>query len=125
MDRALSVWMTLLATSCCLSAAEAPALPGAKPVPRMQAVPLPHDQVSFERDGAEIARYHFGPDLRRPFVFPILGPLGRLTGARVRKRRGRTGQNMQPRAYGRHTLGQPAILVHFAPRTGGGPAWNR
>jgi len=77
MNRTLAVWLTLLAGSSCLSAAEAPALPGAKPVPRMQAVPLPHDQVSFERDGVEIARYHFGPDLRRPFVFPILGPLGR------------------------------------------------
>jgi hypothetical protein len=42
----------------------------------MQAVPLPYDQVSLQRDGAEIARYHFGPALHRPFVFPVVGPAG-------------------------------------------------
>ena len=47
------------------------------PVPRAQAVPQPYDQVSFQRDGREIARYHFGKDLRRPFVFPLVGPSGR------------------------------------------------
>lgn len=52
------------------------ALPDAKPVPRMQAVPQPYDQVSFQRDGVEIARYHFGDGLRRPFLFPIIGPSG-------------------------------------------------
>src|SRR3954451_20641782 len=48
-----------------------------KPVPRMQAVPLPNDEVAFERDGREIARYHYGSELRLPFVFPVLGPAGR------------------------------------------------
>jgi hypothetical protein len=43
----------------------------------MQAIPLPHHQVSFQRDGQELARHHFAPDLNRPFVFPILGPSGR------------------------------------------------
>jgi hypothetical protein len=43
----------------------------------MQAVPLPEHQVSFQRDGREIARYYFGPDLRRPFVYPVVGPAGR------------------------------------------------
>jgi hypothetical protein len=42
----------------------------------MQAIPLPYDQVSFQRDGTEIARYHFGKDLRRPFVYPLIGPAG-------------------------------------------------
>ena len=51
--------------------------PRGKPVPRLQAIPQPYDQVSFQRDGQEIARYHFGRDLRRPFVFPIVGPSGR------------------------------------------------
>ena len=46
-----------------------------KPVPRMQAVPLPRDEVSFQRDGGEIARFHFAQDQRRPFVFPVIGPL--------------------------------------------------
>jgi hypothetical protein len=48
-----------------------------KPAPRVQAVPQPYDQVSFQRDGVEIARFHFGPTLRRPFVFPLVGPSGR------------------------------------------------
>jgi hypothetical protein len=43
----------------------------------MQVVPLPDHQASFQRDGQELARYHFGPDLRRPFLFPIVGPSGR------------------------------------------------
>ena len=52
-------------------------LPDPKSVPRMQAIPLPNHEISFQRDGEDIARYHFGPDLRRPFVFPIIGPSGR------------------------------------------------
>lgn len=43
----------------------------------MQAVPLPDHQVSFQRDGIEIARYCFSPTLNRPFVFPVIGPAGR------------------------------------------------
>lgn len=46
-------------------------------VPQLQAIPLPNNEVSFQRDGFEIARYHFAPDLRRPFVFPVIGPSGR------------------------------------------------
>jgi hypothetical protein len=53
------------------------ALPDAKPVPPVQALPQPYEQVSFQRDGAEGARLHFGPGLNRPFVFPLLGPSGR------------------------------------------------
>ncbi|MSR42420.1 MAG: hypothetical protein EXS29_00070 [Pedosphaera sp.] len=49
----------------------------AKPIPLLQAVPQPHDQISFQRDGLEIARYHFAPTLQRPFVFPLIGPSGR------------------------------------------------
>src|SRR5260221_9616192 len=48
-----------------------------KPVPRVQAIPEPHDEVSFQRDGVEIARYHAGRDGFRPFVFPVIGPSGR------------------------------------------------
>ena len=48
-----------------------------KPAPRMQAVPQPYDQVSFQHDGLEIARFHFGSALKRPFVFPLIGPSGR------------------------------------------------
>jgi len=52
-------------------------LPDTKPVPRMQIVPMPYHQASFQREGVELTRYHFGPDLNRPFLFPIIGPSGR------------------------------------------------
>jgi Methane oxygenase PmoA len=52
-------------------------LPAAKPVPRMQVLPLPGDQASIERDGREIARYFFAQDLFRPFVYPLIGPAGK------------------------------------------------
>jgi Methane oxygenase PmoA len=48
-----------------------------KPVPRMQAVPLPGDEVSLQRDGAELCRLHFSKGQRRPFIFPVIGPTGR------------------------------------------------
>ena len=48
-----------------------------KSVPLMQVVPMPYDQASFQRDGVELTRYHFGPGLRRPFLFPVVGPSGR------------------------------------------------
>ncbi len=48
-----------------------------KAVPRMQIIPMPYDQASFQRDGVELTRYHFGPGLHRPFLFPMMGPSGR------------------------------------------------
>jgi hypothetical protein len=47
------------------------------PVPRMQVIPLPDGTASFQQDGRELAVYYFGSDLRRPFVFPVVGPSGR------------------------------------------------
>jgi hypothetical protein len=32
----------------------------AKTAPRVQAVPQPYEQVSFQHDGVEFARFHFG-----------------------------------------------------------------
>jgi hypothetical protein len=58
--------LLLLTTAVCFAAP--------KPVPRMQAIPLPHDQVSFQRDGVELTRLHFARDLPRPFLFPVIGP---------------------------------------------------
>jgi len=60
-----------------LSAMEPSTQPSWKPIPRMQAVPQPYGQISFQRDEQEIARYHFGHGLRRPFVYPVIGPSGR------------------------------------------------
>ncbi|MCC6355958.1 MAG: PmoA family protein [Verrucomicrobiae bacterium] len=50
---------------------------GGPEFPMMQAVPLPGDAVSFQRDGTEVAAVRFGAGLRRPFIFPIAGPSGR------------------------------------------------
>lgn len=54
-----------------------PAHADPKPVPRLQVIPQPYQQISIQRNGSEIARYHYGPALRRPFVFPVIGPAGR------------------------------------------------
>jgi len=51
--------------------------PEPKPVPRLQVVPQAYAQASFQRDGIEITRYHFGAGLNRPFLFPLVGPSGR------------------------------------------------
>lgn len=48
-----------------------------QPVPLMQAVPLPGSEVSFQRDGLELCRYHFTTNGNRPFIFPVIGPAGR------------------------------------------------
>src|SRR5207247_10605851 len=45
-------------------------------IPRCQVVPLPDDQVSFEIDGRERLRWHFGSRYPRPFFYPLIGPSG-------------------------------------------------
>jgi hypothetical protein len=52
-------------------------LASAKPVPRVQVVPLPGRQASIQHRGIEWSRYHFAADQRRPFLYPINGPGGR------------------------------------------------
>ncbi|MEW6305229.1 MAG: PmoA family protein [Verrucomicrobiota bacterium] len=75
---ALSVCAFLFCVGGPRAAAQSKApLPEPKPVPRMQALPQPYHQVSFQREGVEIMRAHFAPDLNRPFVFPLIGPSGR------------------------------------------------
>lgn len=75
MTRRIRLLLSLSALAC---VAAAPATtPATKPVPRAQVVPQPYDQASFTRDGVEAARFHFGPSLNRPFVFPLIGPAGR------------------------------------------------
>jgi hypothetical protein len=57
-------------------------------------LPLPRDQASFVRGDTEIARYHYAPDQRRPFVYPIVGPSGRsLT---------RMGHPRDPQSHSHH-----------------------
>ncbi len=57
-----------------LDPSDAEDLPDAKPVPQVQVVPLPYGQASFEQRGRELTRYHFGPSLKRPFLYPIFSP---------------------------------------------------
>jgi hypothetical protein len=52
-------------------------LPDAKPVPRMQVEPQPYGQAAVLWAGREIARHHGDASLRRPFLFPLVGPGGR------------------------------------------------
>lgn len=47
---------------------------GFNPVPRVQALPLPQDQISFQRDGVELTRYYYGTNANRPFLYPVIGP---------------------------------------------------
>lgn len=46
-------------------------------VPRVQMLPLPDDQVSFQVDGQERLRWHAARRYPRPFFYPFLGPSGR------------------------------------------------
>lgn len=54
-----------------LTSAQVPHLPSAKPVPRMQAVPLPHHITSFQLDGRELIACHHDPADMRPFWHPV------------------------------------------------------
>ena len=42
--------------------------------PRCTLIPLPEHQASFQIDGAERFRWHFGPQYPRPFLYPLIGP---------------------------------------------------
>jgi hypothetical protein len=69
------LWFVILLPAASSAGEVSP--PEVKPVPRLQVVPQPYEQASFQRDGLEITRYHFGPGLQRPFLFPVIGPAGR------------------------------------------------
>lgn len=78
-----AVWFALVFTAAirpCSAESSGTAdddLPNARAVPNLQVVPLPYDQAAFLlADGREITRFHFGPQLQRPFLFPLAGPAG-------------------------------------------------
>jgi len=50
--------------------------PPPKPVPLMQVEPLPHFEARFLKGDRELTRFHFNPQDRRPFLYPIIGPSG-------------------------------------------------
>jgi hypothetical protein len=45
-------------------------------IKRCEIVPLPENQVSFQIDGVEKTRWHFGEQYPRPFFYPFCGPSG-------------------------------------------------
>lgn len=51
--------------------------PGIKGFPRAQVIPQAAEQLSFQVDGREVLRYHFGAGVPKPYFFPVLGPSGR------------------------------------------------
>ena len=68
---------TSLVLSAVLGVANADetALPDAKPVPLMQAIPLPGNAVSIRRDGRELTRFRTdNAAQRRTFWYPVLSP---------------------------------------------------
>jgi Family of unknown function (DUF6807) len=44
--------------------------------PRAMVIPQPDDQVSFQVDGREWLRYHYGEQTPKPYFFPVMGPAG-------------------------------------------------
>lgn len=77
MDRRELLSGSLQAWLACRAEAAPIPLPDAKPVPQMQVLPLPHEEASITRNGKELTRYHFAPDQRRPYLYPVVGPSGR------------------------------------------------
>ncbi len=69
--------IALFVSAATIAVAMAQDLPEPKPAPRLQVAPQAYKQASFQRDGVEITRYHFGAGLERPFLFPVVGPSGR------------------------------------------------
>lgn len=45
--------------------------------PRVEVVPQPGLEFSFQLDGREVLRYHAGPAHPKPFFYPVMGPAGR------------------------------------------------
>ncbi len=43
---------------------------------RVELIPLPDHQVTFQIDGREVTRWHFDPKYPRPFFYPFNGPSG-------------------------------------------------
>jgi hypothetical protein len=68
---------TLFCLLLLVSSAGAETLPAsAKPIPRVQAVPLPHHITSFQLDGKELTAIHFDPADFRVFWYPIMTSKG-------------------------------------------------
>src|SRR5476649_1189128 len=60
-----------LCFAACALAQQPSSLPDAKPIPHMQVLPLPNYEASFQLDGRELTRFHFDPQSKRPFWYPV------------------------------------------------------
>ncbi len=69
----LMVW-----TGCVGESRVDPILATAKPIQGVTATPLPYDRVGFAVHEKPLTVLHHGPLVRRPYLFPIVGPSGRL-----------------------------------------------
>jgi hypothetical protein len=69
------VW--LMTVACAGRAWSDEPLPAAKPIPRMQVIPLPRSEASIQENGRELTRLVHDPSLKRPFLYPVIGPSGR------------------------------------------------
>lgn len=49
----------------------------AQNIPALQVVPHAHEQTAVEWEGRELFRYHFAPSVKRPFLYPLIGPSGK------------------------------------------------
>ncbi|MFT5470311.1 MAG: hypothetical protein ACI8UO_005439 [Verrucomicrobiales bacterium] len=68
--------MNPISRICLLALITSVAVADPKPIPGQQLLPLPEHQVSFQSDGVEKTRWHFGPEYPRPFFYPFNGPSG-------------------------------------------------
>jgi hypothetical protein len=65
--------LLLLALAACAPASLPKQAPG---YPRVMILPQPDDQVSFQVDGLEWLRYHYGEGMPKPYFYPVMGPAG-------------------------------------------------
>ena len=65
-----------------------------EPFPRVQAIPIQDDGVSFRVDDREVMRYNAGHGMFRPYIFPVIGPSGRYVT--------RMGHPHDPRGHRHH-----------------------
>ncbi len=67
----LRISLCAAAATTALAQSAPPPLADTKPVPRVQVLPLPNYEASFQLDGKELTRFRFDPAAKRPFWYPV------------------------------------------------------
>jgi hypothetical protein len=65
--------LILLLLGGCATRSGPPPDPG---YPRVMILPQPDEQLSFQVDGREWLRYHYGERTPKPYFYPLMGPAG-------------------------------------------------